>query len=569
MKNNIEQLNNVVTTMTKNGLQPNETVVSCMEQLNNPELKIAFVGKFQTGKSHIINKLFLNGEQLLSEGHGLCMTAVTVAVRHGENRQLSYVNRTEEEVITIQDPEPEEIAPVIAAEKENLRITIAQTIDSVTLDYPNEALKHVTIYDTPGIDDPNPELLRETTYRLLPDADIIVLVVPPTTLSSTELRFLQKKIFAMGMNRFMILISQKPGSLLNDVGLSAIADEIKGQLAHIGKADIPIRLYREEDGIPCLNDGNDIASLILESATAFASTNRYSKAKRAIEKQLREEIYRLGLLNATYCKSQNERQAMKVEALRTLEDMRQALDDLQHDFNARMTLQRNQCNLGFQADVTEIGTTFIQKLNVAEGLAEAQQILNDADDVIGQQIEDAAVARMEQFQKGMLTSFQQLETHLRAHWKNETFDVLIEGVNGGRVQTWDATLLTVSDYIVSMFLLPGGWLMSMGLRFLLGKIPILRNITPTNLLKEHMVNVVRESLESQTQFVCADFKRTLERAQEKIIKALSAESEKEILRQKELLEVLDNQACRDDTAEEAREIQEQLQCVSDCLAQLA
>ncbi len=569
MNNKVEQLNNVVLAMKNGSILPNENVMTNIENLNAPDLKIAFVGKFQTGKSHIINKLFLNGDSLLQEGNGLCMTAVSVAVQYGEHTQLTHINNNGNEIVTIQNPQPSDIAPLTAAEKSDARERIYRTIENVTLEYPNEKLKHVTIYDTPGIDDPNPELLRETTYRLLPEMDAVVMVVAPQSLSRAELRFLQKKVFAAGINRFMILISHKPGNLLNEEGLNNIVDEIKGQLEQIGKSEIPVLVYCEENEVPCQYDGYDVDSLILDSAADFSAANRYSKAKRSVEKQLREEIYKLGLQSAAYCKNQSERNLMKAEALKKLEEMKQTLDELQSDFNARMTLQRNNCVLGFQTDLADIRENFIKRLNEADGLAEAQEFLEMADETISQQIEDVAVSRIEQFHAEVEKSFLNLKANLRNHWKNETFDVVIDNVDGGRVQEWNATLLTLGDYILSTFLLPGGLLISIGLRFLLGKIPVLRDITPTNLLKGHMINVVNESLEQHILLICNDFKTALENAQNKVVDFLSAESGKEIDCQKSVIEAIDEQSADNDNNGNIEKIHSSLKLVGELLEQIS
>lgn len=569
MKSKVEHLNNIVQTMKNGGFLPNKNTSVCMENLNSPNLKLAFVGKFQTGKSHIINKLFLNGKQLLQEGNGLCMTAVTVAVQYGKHTQLTHINNSGNEIVTIQNPQLSDIAPLTAAEKSDAREQIFRTIENVTLEYPNEMLKHITIYDTPGIDDPNPELLRETTYRLLPEMDAVVMVVEPRSLSRTELNFLQKKVFAIGINRFMILISRKPGNLLNGEGLNTIVEEIKGQLKQIGKLEIPVLVYQEADGVPYQYNGCDVDLLIFDSSANFSIANRYSKAKRAIEKQLREELCKLGLQSATYCKNQSECNLMKAEALKKLEEMKHTLDELQNDFNARMTLHRNSCVLGFQTDLAGIRENFIKRLNEAYGLAEAQDFLEMADEIIGQQVEDVAVSRIEQFHSEVEKSFQNLKANLRNHWKNDVFDVVINKVDGGRVQNWDATILTIGDYFLSTFLLPGGFIVSIGLRFLLGKIPVLRDITPINILKGHMINVVEASLEQQSLLICDDFRNALENAQNKVIDFLSVESEKEIAYQKAVIESIEEQTTNGDNKENVEKIYSKIEFIGDLLEQIA
>ncbi len=565
MNDKISRLDDIIASMKLGGFTPNEDVADRFSDLTNPKLNIAFVGKFQVGKSHIINKLFLGGEQLLPEGNGLCMTAVTVSVRYGGNAELSYVDNKGGEIISIQNPNVNDIAPHTASEENEERERIYNTKDNVVLSYPNKQLENVTVYDTPGIDDPNPKLLRQTTYNLLPNADVVVMVVPPQALSRTELRFLQKKIFGSGINRFMILISRKPGCILEDTGMDNLVEEIKGQLAGIGKPEIPVLIYNEEEGSPCEIDGVALNDIILESAKNFAVQNRYCKAKRAVECQLREEIYKLGLLNATYCRTQAERNLIKIEALKKLEEMKQGLEDLRNEFNAKMTLHRNACVMGFQSELAVLRGDFISKLKEADGLGEAQKILENADESLGVQIEDVSFTRMEQLREEAEKTFRGLKVNLRKIWDAAAFDVILEKVDGGRVQKWDATYLTMGDYLLSTFVLPGGLIVSLGLRFLLGRIPVLRDIMPTNILKGHMIEVVNESLEHQMRLICDDFARSLEVGQQKVIAALCMESEKEIAHQKPVLESIEKIDEESDAINNSEKIYSKIKMIGELL----
>ena len=48
-------------------------------ELNNPQYRIAVVGKYQVGKSTLINRVFLRNNPILTEGNGLATTPMVVA----------------------------------------------------------------------------------------------------------------------------------------------------------------------------------------------------------------------------------------------------------------------------------------------------------------------------------------------------------------------------------------------------------------------------------------------------------------------------------------------------------
>ena len=206
--NSYREVTTKIEKMRELGIEPDNSVMEALREIRTPHYKVAFIGKFQVGKSHIINKVFLNDESLLAEGVGLCKTAVTLEINHGENKQFSYCNGEQIEVVT--NPAGEVIAKATAATDDNERVKLFNNINNAVLTYPNELLQNVSVYDTPGIDDPNEELLRETTYKLLPAMDMAVMVVAPKALSQAELRFLQKKVFSCGISNFMIVVSCKP-----------------------------------------------------------------------------------------------------------------------------------------------------------------------------------------------------------------------------------------------------------------------------------------------------------------------------------------------------------------------
>ena len=88
MNEQIGKLKNIASKMAELGIAVPETLADSLDGLDNPHCKIAIVGRFQTGKSHLINEAFLNQNLLLKEGVGLCTTAVTTEIVFGESIRI-------------------------------------------------------------------------------------------------------------------------------------------------------------------------------------------------------------------------------------------------------------------------------------------------------------------------------------------------------------------------------------------------------------------------------------------------------------------------------------------------
>jgi|GEM_PF-5023327 len=556
-----------IERMRELGVEPGNEILEALREIRDPYYRIGFVGRFQTGKTHIINKIFLNDENLLAEGTGLCKTAVTVEIRHGGEKQFSYGNGDQIEVIT--NPDHDKIAKTTAATEDDERVRLFNDIDNAVLSYPGELLCGVSIYDTPGIDDPNDELLRETTYKLLPELDMTVMVVAPKALSRAELRFLQKKIFSCGIGRFMMLVSCKPMDQCEPEDEEVLRTQIRNQLNSIGRTDIPVFFYREDaDGHPLAGD-NSVSDAIISCARDFTLGNRCCKLRKAMAAQLREEITRLTVASGVYGKNQSELIGMKSEAIRALNELQQSINDLQNEFSTRLAQHGTICVHGFEADIRGARDKFISKLNDADGLGEAQDLLNNADSDLQQDLEDIIVARMHGFYGAARRLADELAGDLRKRWQENICPIMFREVDGGRVQNWNSALITIGDYVLSGWLLPGGFFLSLGLRWILGKIPVVKSILPTNLAKDHMIGVAAESLDAQMTGLVEEFAEHIAGEEKKICEFLATANQKEIERQQDLLNAISDRENKNDADFDIVAVREKISELGNLLEQLA
>ena len=88
MSNKQDAIRNAARTVKSHGLPLPAQLDKHISELENPQYRVAVVGEYQVGKSTLINKVFLGDKPLLTEGHGLCTTAVATDIEYGSDPKL-------------------------------------------------------------------------------------------------------------------------------------------------------------------------------------------------------------------------------------------------------------------------------------------------------------------------------------------------------------------------------------------------------------------------------------------------------------------------------------------------
>lgn len=206
-------IQNAVSVLNKNAVALPEKLRADIEALDNPEFRVAVVGKYQVGKSTLVNRVFLGDAPLLLEGSGVCTTAVATEVAYGPDSKLVVYKWADGEKTkvgidrTIDNPTKDDIRDVTVANTGESRAALAGRLPKVRVLTPNEHLKGYTIVDTPGIDDPDPSLLVNTTYRVIPEADLAIVVAGCSQLDEVEMTLIRRDLVNDGISRLMVLLS--------------------------------------------------------------------------------------------------------------------------------------------------------------------------------------------------------------------------------------------------------------------------------------------------------------------------------------------------------------------------
>lgn len=176
------------------GIEIADRLLRLKEKLGRPELKIAFVGRFKSGKSTLINALL--GEDLLPYDVLPC-TACEVYVSYGQ----SPVFRIEDGEGNLVNVPRGKLGDYVSREGQNpaRRAEVA---------LPHPMLEQgICFIDTPGFEDIS-QTRSEVVYGVLPEADAIIMVFDMSAISEAEIRFLRERVFSSTLSRFIFVINR-------------------------------------------------------------------------------------------------------------------------------------------------------------------------------------------------------------------------------------------------------------------------------------------------------------------------------------------------------------------------
>ncbi len=499
-----ENLKAVAGEMSKLGMEIPRDVELAIEELENPVYKVAVVGKFQTGKSHLINEAFLNQSLLLKEGNGLCTTAVSTEIAFGATPRLVIDYKDDAPTKIIENPNAEDIQSFTGADDETARIELAANVKNVRLEWPCESLKHFTLIDTAGIDDPNRELLRATTYRTIPDSDAAVMVVSARALSAVELNFLRQSIFSCGLGHVMIVVSYRPETdSLSEEGRDKILETIRGQLTEIGMGDIPVRMvcYDQEITGNTVNTPEGIREMFCGFAEAAAGKNRVSKIAMSLKKIISDRIRELEFKMSLSDKDEAELKVVRAGLTRLADELRSAREELRAGLDVALCSIRDDETLRFRTACTAIGKRYYEAFGACDGLGDAQKHFEKANEILVPQLESEFVLGFESMRRKVLDELLKRSSKIAELCSRCNLAGVEMGgdlkLDGGMFKSWNSRLVTFADYLLTIFLLPGGLFMGWCVRFIWGRIPIINALVPSELIKSQMTEAVRESLDKE------------------------------------------------------------------------
>ena len=475
--------------------------------LANPQYRIAVVGKYQVGKSTLINRVFLKNNPILTEGNGLATTAAGTETSWGTNRAMQVYGWDNNCIKTINDPTAEDVREWTVG-AEGAREELINKVGKVCITEPNDGLKSYTILDTPGIDDPDVNLLIKTTYNIIPSADAAILVTEPKILDSREIELLQNKLVANGISRLMVMISYNSKKYDMTVKRRAdIVETIKAMLNNAGVKNVPVYMFSFDPELEdTLNAPEKINTAILQYLDANVQPGREDRVVAHVKKFLGDCVEALKVRIAAAGMSAEKRSAKILE----LDAQRKEMEDKFAKLHGRLN-----------DDFSEIAARHSQDLKTKcrQIFKDARDTIDNAEDITG--MKKNIDSLNENLQKSLadllLAKTADMKEEIRVAVANripeleigrfKTPDTSIEDINAfdpGFLAKIPNIIYEFVNIFGVDFLMPGGFLAGLLFRLIQKKIPVLKEITLQNGILAVMKmkinsNIVNASQELQVQ----------------------------------------------------------------------
>ncbi len=521
-----------VEAIKKSGCSLPENLQAEISNLENPKYRVAVVGKFQAGKTTLINHVFLQDNPILLEGCGLCTTSVTTEVEYGPSPRLEVYHWEDSQKISdklataIDNPTPEELKSVTVGED---RVALANTVSRVKFCAPVDALQRYVILDTPGIDDPNPDILQNTTYRIIPGCDLALLVTDAKQLDEVELDLLRKNLICDGIARIMVLISYRPEDCMTEMARKAVVDTVKAQLAGIGKDNVPVEMYCFSEGMDDILCSSGEISLALNS---FLNENALAGREEHVEAHLRVFLNNCLTDVASKAKTAEQTSEEKRELASRIQEQKKiahekcerVMSELKDEFDR---IKHSSKGL-VESKIGPIFIDFSDKLDEAKDLTAAQKILKNADEKLKMKLSDAVnecVFQVEQKVRNVLLEKDSTIKSIFLDWNGFLQDEL--GVGDGFMTKIPSIALEVANVIILNVLLPGGYVIAIIGRLLQAITPIIKTFELGSLLKSVMVakakSAISEAQEKTIEDVYGHICESLDEALPRIRKSIESQ----------------------------------------------
>ncbi len=393
-----EAIRNAARAVKAHGLTLPADLEKQIAGLENPQYRVAVVGEYQVGKSTLINRVFLGDKPLLTEGRGLCTTAVATDIEYGPASKLEVYEWTDKaqtsEALakTVEAPSADDVDAATVSSAMDTRADLAKKIARVCVQVPNESLQGFTVIDTPGLDDPNQELLDNTTWRLIPSADVALLVVRgDKTLGDRELGLLRKEIMGKnGISRLMVLVSFNPRKMDQDQEeRKAILDTIKAQLTNIGRENIPVEMYCFDPSLEdIMSDVSEIRMTIRQFLADNALPGREEKVANLLRAKIEENLVEVATRLKTAGASEADRAALaakvEVEVARFKEKAERAFERFQDEIKSLDEDAMHEVDLAVEA----VFGKFLADLAGQPTVGDMQNVLTKAETTLKSDLQD-------------------------------------------------------------------------------------------------------------------------------------------------------------------------------------
>lgn len=490
-------------------------------ELQNQEYKIAVIGEFKTGKSTLINSMFI-GKEILYVSH-LEATAIPTEVKYGERAVLKVYPKTNNPVEDanpeiFDNPTPEIIKEKTAGESDAEKQLIISSTSHAELFHKNENLRGLTVIDTPGINS-NTQGIVDSVKEAIQDSDLILFVKRAKQFSNIELEFLRNDVFNEGVWRGAVLINDDP--LYADLNEDEKKDMIrclKSQLHDIGRDHIAVRFIDFKNPIRPANNSERVDSFyeIFErnddegssgaiNSSAAKALVQYLNSNKEIGRNIRLQNRFRACVNEAISECEIEIEAMKLtpeelEEAKTklVEQMNSFADsygEIENEFIVDLEKIQEDLKSEIFGELNEYRDALIEKLDAANSITELQRVANDFSKTTDYHIRSIVSKGAKETEVKILALKPKYDDKIEDSFRKYSSQAIgLEKFvfNPGFLQNLNEKLIVILDYIISIFIIPGGPLIDIIVRYFGGKMKL---PTPTVLVFKLIRSQYRSKLE--------------------------------------------------------------------------
>jgi hypothetical protein len=533
---------------------------SILDALESQKYRIAFVGQFKTGKSTMINKFILKQDLLFTDV--LEATSVPTELEYAEQPRLEVYEfrkarasvqaegvALDQDIVvgvdltkTIPNPSTEIIRQQTSADTPEERKQLAQRVSHVRVSYPAANLRGFTVVDTPGINSTT-EAVATTTYRVIPESDITILVASLKQLGEVELRLLQRHIFEAGISHCIVVLNYDSRfGQVSSYQVENVRRTVKAQLENIGRPEIPVvvaeasaggelpsgelarqtgQTQPQEDWLGDSTNGANATTAPGAPATEFEvfllnyirdnlRSARVEKIRARTRRELGSFLAAIEIELAALRQTEAERAAALAAAQQAAKQSEIDFQRLKTSFLADVTRILTQYKAEILGIVDEIVRDIRSRLQAATDLRSAQLVIEDAQrsaPVIMEARGLEVAGRYRAMINDLQARYQVQWEEQSAPWREVLVQLNIkpEGFLGIMAKS-PPFLVNVADILIFILASPFPFFIDILLRMLAGKIPGIKDILPATLVKNLLVGAVQKML--QEQFIAV--KRSIE-----------------------------------------------------------
>ncbi|MGI5868159.1 MAG: dynamin family protein [Kiritimatiellia bacterium] len=517
-------IQNAVSVLNKNAVALPEKLRADIEALDNPEFRVAVVGKYQVGKSTLVNRAFLGDAPLLLEGNGICTTAVATEVAYGLDSKLVVYKWADGEKTkvgidrTIDNPTKDDIRDVTVANTGESRAALAARLPKVRVLTPNEHLKGYTIVDTPGIDDPDPSLLVNTTYRVIPEADLAIVVAGCSQLDEVEMTLIRRDLVNDGISRLMVLLSYRPESERTEETRKNIMETVKAQLANIGKEDVPVEMFCFDEAVPdILNTVPEIRFVIRDFLVKNALEGRTEKVALRTKRFLGNLLMEISAKISTLGQSDAEKAALSVELDRKEKELRDNFERLFRQIEGDFDTVKMKSLERFEDAIAQVFDELMEEIGARKELGDVQKFVG----LLEQKMNRKMTFLLYGVQAQVNNDVQQVVFKYQGDMASVGMGfsefarerLSIDPGVAGKIPAFACEVVNVA---VMNLLLPMGWILAVVGRILHSNVPLLNKLTSQNLVKAVLVKKVKTQLDEARRQMTESIQSQLDENFEKI-----------------------------------------------------